>query len=87
VRPLIKKCLEENFFADDTSFKLAKKVQEVGESWPELRELGVQVWNELWRITEKKIGAQKRTYAAIERLQTLAEQQDPNGKLSTTTFG
>ena len=80
VRPLIKKCLEENFFADDTSFKLAKKVQEVGESWPELRELGVQVWNELWRTTEKKIGAQKRTYAAIERLQTLAEQQDPNGK-------
>ncbi|MEG0923261.1 MAG: ankyrin repeat domain-containing protein [Comamonas sp.] len=80
IRPLILQHLKAEKFLHEASSKLIEQVHTVGETWPELRNLGARVWSELWRTTPKHTGDQARTWTAIDELQALAQEKDPTGK-------
>lgn len=80
LRPLLYKCIQSKNYLHDAPLALEKQVFNVGESWPELRKLGAAVWHELQHTTSKQIGDQNLIWKKIAELQSLALQQDPEGR-------
>ena len=59
---------------------LSELVVRAGHAWPEIAELGRQLWHDLRRTSIKQPGDQERTWQQIEALERLATTSDPEGR-------